>query len=96
MPDRHRPDKAKLYVSWDAENPILHVSVDASFPMAWREGLGKEIVDKLHKDGNHLLIMSGDRRFFIQGKNQPLPEHIKAAMEKHGDQMVINTIEMKE
>jgi len=95
LPDKYKPDKIKLYISGDKNSEMLVVCVDASYPLAWREGDGKELIDALHNAGNHLLVMVGRGRTIIPGKDRPLPKKLADAMEKNRDLLEVREIEMR-
>jgi hypothetical protein len=91
LPDEYRPDKIKLYVAATIKEEIYQVFVDPTYPRAWREGKGKEVIDRLSKNGKHVFIVVGPReRHFVQGAGQPLPQSVKNVIKEYGDRVLTN------
>ena len=90
LPDKYRPDKIKFYVSGTEESEFLHVCVDANYPMAWKEGAGKELIDHIRNAGRHMLVFVGNQEYFIQGKNKPIPKSIMNYIQVRGQQALLD------
>jgi hypothetical protein len=75
MPEIMRPDGAHLYVSGKIGDDVLKILVDQDFPLAWQQGLGKEVVEYV-RERAHVLIIVGHQLTFLPGKNRQSPEKI--------------------
>jgi hypothetical protein len=69
--DRYRPDLIGLYVAPSLPD-TLQVFVDPDRPQAWKEGLGKNLLDRLREMGFSLFILVGDERYLIHAEGKRL------------------------
>jgi len=94
LDDKYKPEKIKLYIS-GGSNDIYVVAVDPAYPRAWKEGNGKKLVNSMHKAGYHLLIMVGNDRTIIPGKDKQLPKDLVEKMSKHRDLLEVRMEAMR-
>ena len=69
--DELRPDKVHLYAK--EQNGSHVVAVDPDHPEAWRNE-GKAVVDRMVKQGHHVLVHVGDQVNFVAGRGAERPE----------------------
>ena len=62
LPDEWQPNRAHVYVNDDLRKntpDVVQVHVDPDYPDAWREGAGKQIVEKFKEEGTHVVVVTG-------------------------------------
>jgi hypothetical protein len=75
QPENWRPDKVNFYAVKEGED-LIKIRVDADHPTAWREGIGKEIVDQFRAEGKHVLVDVGMQLIFLPAINKPCPDKL--------------------
>jgi hypothetical protein len=75
QPEQWRPDKVNFYAVKEGED-LIKIRVDADHPTAWREGIGKEIVDQFRAEGKHVLVDVGMQLTFLPAINKPCPDKL--------------------
>src|SRR5215475_3349900 len=58
QPEEWRPDRVNFYAVEESDE-LVKIRVDGDHPAAWREGVGKQIVDHFQTEGKHVLIDVG-------------------------------------
>lgn len=76
MTEEMRPDNTHLYAAGDPASGYMKVCVDPAAPNAWREGIGKEVVDLITRQGVHVVVNTEQQVNFVKAEGKDMPGKI--------------------